>query len=90
MENTNVNEIIEAAVETLPVPAKDKPSIWAIVILILAGIGLGSSVYFTYKGIKFVVKRFKDGTVKVQKASESDEKAEEVKEEPKAEEQTEE
>ena len=93
MENntTNVSEIVEAAVEALPVPVKDKPSVWAIAILVLAGIGLGSSVYFSYKGIKYIATKLKDGSVKVKKVPEKkQEKAEEAKKEVAAEEVSEE
>ena len=71
MENTNINEVnetVETAIAELPIPAKDKPSVVSIVILIFAVIGVGSTGYFTYKGVKFLVTKLKDGKVKIEKA----------------------
>ena len=70
MENTNeiINDVVENVVEALP-GDKEKPSIASLVILGFALIGVGATGYFTYKGIKYVVTKLKDGSLKVEKAS---------------------
>lgn len=95
MENEvieNVNELVEETVGALPVATKDKPSVVSIIILIFAIIGVGSTVYFTYKGVKYAVTKLKNGAPKVEKvedkAVKEPEKPVEAKEEPKAEEET--
>lgn len=86
-ENTNIETVVTEALETIPMQqVKDKPSLWAIVILILAAIGVGSSVYFIWKGTKFILTKFKDGTWKLQKAPENAQQAQTTQEAPKAEE----
>ena len=82
------NDIIENAV-ALPTEDK-KPSALSIGILIFALIGVGSTGYFIYKGVRYVVTKLKDGSLKVEKAPEKKEEPKEAKEEPKAEESTEE
>lgn len=86
METNQIVEAVNEVVDSLPVTSsKDKPSVGAIVILALAGIGLGSSVYFVYKGVKFVITKYKDGSFKVKKAE--PEKKEEAKKEDQAKEE---
>lgn len=82
MENTNINEVtetVETAIAELPIPTKDKPSVVSIVILIFAVIGVGSTGYFTYKGVKFLVTKLKDGKVKVEKAEKEEKPKKETK-----------
>ena len=69
MTNEVVNNVVENAVGALPTAiSKDKPSLAAIGLLAFAGIGVLSTGYFMYKGIKFIVVKMKDGSFKIAKA----------------------
>lgn len=77
VSNEVVNNVVENAVEALPnVITKDKPSKAAIGLLIFAGIGVISTGYFIYKGVKYVVIKFKDGSFKIAKAQDAQKPAE--------------
>ena len=87
-ENTTIENVVTEAIETIPVQQiKDKPSLWAIVLLILAAIGAGSSVWIVYKGVRFILTKFKDGSWTLQKAPQQPQQVETAQAAPKAEEQ---
>lgn len=87
-ENTTIENVVTEAIESIPVQQiKDKPSMWAMVLLILAVIGAGSSVYFLYKGTKFILTKFKDGSWSLQKAPQQPQQVETSQAAPAAEEQ---
>lgn len=77
ISNEVVNNAVENVVEALPTAvSKDKPSWAAIGLLAFAGIGVISTGYFLYKGVKYVVIKLKDGTFKIAKAQPAQQPAE--------------
>lgn len=96
MEETSVNNVINEAVEALPVVAeKSKPNGLTIGVLTFATIGVVSTGYFLWKGGKWVINKAKslppkNAEKKVEEKKEAAPKAAEepkkAPEEPKAEE----